>query len=78
MVAVGMGKQNGMELGDVFTQHLLPEVRPRINYQAELFMPDVDGGTQPFVAVVNRCADTAVAPDNGYALRCTCAQEGDG
>jgi len=65
---VGMCKDDGIYTLDLFPQHLLAEVRTRIDYKTLITDLDVNRSTQPFVAVIERPAYFACAANHWHTL----------
>lgn len=68
VVFMSVGKEDGIQSGHPFAQHLLSEVGTRVDHHAGAVEVEVDGGAKSLVAVVQGTADFAGASDNGYAL----------
>ena len=77
MVFVLMGKQNGIEPAHPLAQQLLAEVRPGINHQTQSLPLDHRRGAQPLIVRIGRATHGALAPDDGYALRCSGSKQGN-
>src|SRR5690606_32911091 len=48
MIFMFMGKKNGTEVSNVFSQHLVPQIRARMDHQLFTFNYYPNSGTQPF------------------------------
>ena len=68
MVLVLVGQQDAVDTLHMFAQHLLAEVRPRIDDQHHAVLFDECGSAQPLVPAVRRRAHPATARDHRYAL----------
>src|SRR5690606_31160725 len=75
VVAVRMGKEHCVETPDSLPQHLLPEVRPRINHKRLIFDFQKHRTAEPFVPVVDGAAHLTSAANHWHTLRCSGAQE---
>ena len=75
MVHVIVGQEYGIQVTDVFPQHLRAEIRSGIDEYLESTVFHQRGGAQAFVARVLRETDRAVAADDRYALRRSRSQE---
>src|SRR6185503_5960905 len=69
MVLVLVGKNNGIQPLNLFTQHLVSEVRARIDHDHRSLIFKHHRGPQTLVARVRRSANFASAGDYRYALR---------
>lgn len=72
MIAVGMGDEDGVEVGDMLAQHLLAEVGADIEEDIHAIVGLEEGrSAQVAVARVGGAADLARASNHGYPLRST-------
>src|SRR5690606_38237935 len=73
MILMFMGRENGSEVTNVFPQHLLPEIRARIDHQFFTFYFYQNRGTQPFVFMVGGMAYITLTGDYRHALGGPCS-----
>ena len=73
VVGVAVGEQYGVDVSHPFAQHLLAEVGAGVDDYAHSIHLYHRRGAESLVASIVRAADLASAPDNGYALRGSCA-----
>src|SRR2546423_2464118 len=69
VVGVAVRDENGVEVLDVLTKRLLPEIGRRVNEYRLAVVLDEHGDAQAFVARVVRRARLALAADGGHAGR---------
>lgn len=77
MVFMSVGENHCIEAFDVFTKHLLPEIRTGIDHYAAFANSEMNRSAQPFVAKVHGGAHLAPASDDRDALRSSGAKKGD-
>src|SRR5690554_3558082 len=75
MVLVGMGKQHSIQALDPLTQHLVTEIRPRIDHQVAPPGRHQNGRAKPLVAPIGRPAYRATTRYDRHALGSACAQK---
>lgn len=76
MIAMSMSDEDGIEMRDVMSEHLLTEVGSDVEeYVAVLVGDEESGSAQTFVVRVGGAAYSAVTSDNGYPLRGTRTKE---
>jgi hypothetical protein len=78
MIAVGVGKEDRVEADYIFAKHLLAKIGTCVYHQALAVDGQVYGGTEAFIAIVERPADITGAADDGYTLRGSGAEKGNG
>src|SRR5690606_29665228 len=72
MLLVLMGVNDGILPFDPFPEHLLPEVRTRVDHQTLGTYLQMHRTPQSFIPKIQRTAHLAIAADYGYALGCAC------
>lgn len=69
VVFMVVGQEDGIEVADVFAEHLLPEIRPGIDQECLSFILDQGRAPQPLVSRIFRRTHFALASDHRNALR---------
>jgi hypothetical protein len=60
-----MGEQDGVKAADTMPEHLLSEVRTRVDHDAHSVRLDHEAAPQAFVSGIFGATDLAVAGDHG-------------
>ena len=75
MVFMVVGQENGVEMGNLFAQHLLPEIGTGIDQESLSFKAHERRTAQALVPRIRRRTDLAVASDHRNPLRCPRSQK---
>jgi hypothetical protein len=76
MVVVLVGDQDGVEVVDVFAEHLLPEIRPDVNEDVQMFLTIQGSTAQALVARVCGAAHRTGTTNDRNALRRAGTEQG--
>ena len=71
VVLVIVCQQNSIQMGNIFSEHLLPEVRACVHEQLQTVIIHHNTGSEPFVPMVGTSAYFASAADHRHTLRCS-------
>ena len=77
MVGVRMRVENCVDVAELFAQRLFAKIRAGVDKNAVVFPMHGDRGTRAAISRIGRSANTALAPERGYAHGCAAAQDGE-